>query len=439
MADLKAFHRALADRPLQPSDPRYSELYLRGLHLGSTKHDLIGELAKKILWDEGGGAYLFTGQRGTGKSTELHRLRKMLEDEGCEAFYVDMSQFLNLTARVDAGDFLFSLFGGFSEAIKRRFGNHPGERGYLERAWHYLQSEVKIEEAGLTIPAGPAELSLKAALQSDPDFKKTLQDKTRGHLAGIKQQAAEFAQEAVKFIADKTGKPDVKVVVLVDSVEQLRGVGTNAEPVFASVQELFSGQTDSLKFAGLSIVYTIPPYLLAISKALSAYYDGGKVYALSSVHLFESRSREISAEGLNQMIEIVRLRFPEWDQVFTRDQLRELAESSGGDIRDYFRLIRLCLGRTAEPLTGAASPRVSALAVEGSKADLLRDMLPIALEDLRWLKRIAASHDTELQTNKDLPTLARFFEGKMVLNYRNGDDWYDVHPLLRKHVSECPD
>jgi hypothetical protein len=35
---------------------------------------------------------------------------------------------------------------------------------------------------------------------------------------------------------------------------------------------------------------------------------------------------------------------------------------------------------------------------------------------------------------RDLPVLARYFETKMVLNYRNGDNWYDVNPLLRGQV-----
>ena len=30
--------------------------------------------------------------------------------------------------------------------------------------------------------------------------------------------------------------------------------------------------------------------------------------------------------------------------------------------------------------------------------------------------------------------LAHFLDNRMVLNYRNGGDWYDVHPLLREVV-----
>jgi hypothetical protein len=50
------------------------------------------------------------------------------------------------------------------------------------------------------------------------------------------------------------------------------------------------------------------------------------------------------------------------------------------------------------------------------------------------LKNIAASHDACLPSNSKLGTLARFFDGKLVLNYRNGEDWYDVHPLIRENV-----
>lgn len=439
MADLKAFYQALADRPLSPSDPDYAQRYLRDLHLGPNGQDMIGKLATQILWDEGGGSYLFTGQRGTGKSTELLRLRQKLEDAGCVAFYIDMSLFLNLTAQVDAADFLISLLGGFSETIKKRYGEDPGRRGYWERVWTFLNSEVKIEGIETTIPAGMAEVSLKAALQSDPDFKKRLQGGTRGHLARIRQDAQQFADEAVALIKAKSGQPNPKIVLLVDSVEQIRGIGAAAEEVFASVQELFSGQSQNLKFPGLHIVYTIPPYLLAISNSLSAYYEGGKVYALSSVHLFEECTRDVSAAGMKQMIDIVARRYADWAQVFSEEQLRDLAESSGGDIRDYFRLIKLCLAGTSESLVHAASPRVSATMIQSAKNDLRADMLPIALDDLKWLKEIATSHDTRLKTNKDLPTLARFFEGKLVLNYRNGGNWYDVHPLLRELVARCAD
>ena len=40
---------------------------------------------------------------------------------------------------------------------------------------------------------------------------------------------------------------------------------------------------------------------------------------------------------------IVGKRFPEWSQFFTRDQLLRLAANSGGDLRDFFRMVGLCI------------------------------------------------------------------------------------------------
>ena len=62
------------------------------------------------------------------------------------------------------------------------------------------------------------------------------------------------------------------------------------------------------------------------------------------------------------------------------------------------------------------------------------DMLPIADDDRAWLRKITASHKPELPSLDALPDFARLQEGKYVLHYRNGEDWYDVHPLLRAEV-----
>lgn len=63
-----------------------------------------------------------------------------------------------------------------------------------------------------------------------------------------------------------------------------------------------------------------------------------------------------------------------------------------------------------------------------------RDMLPIADNDRAWLRKIMMSHKEELPSLDELPDFARLQEGKYLLQYRNGEDWYDVHPLLRTEV-----
>lgn len=406
-------------------------MYVGGLH-GANK-DLIRTLADRIDFDEGGGTYLFSGNRGAGKTTELMRLAKKLRELGCEVFYLDMAEYANLTVSPEITDFLISVLGGFSEKIEERFGENPGKTGFFERIGKFLQSEVKVQ--GLEIAAGgDIKTSLKLSLQQDPTFKEKLQEGTRGHVSRLVQEARGFVEEAIAFVRTKT-LPDKKIVLIVDSVERLRGVGDSKDvtEVFKSVETLFSGHADKLRFQSLHMVCTIPPYLSALAGNLAALYSGGMIYMLPSVHIYkccpqEGQEPERSDDGLNAMVEIVNKRFPEWNEFFTCDQLLRLAANSGGDLRDFFRMVGLCVSDALYQQLPMSD------GVIDSAESALRNDMPLALDDQAWLVRIRHSHKRELDSLDKLPDFARLADGKYILNYRNGEDWFDVHPLLRSMV-----
>jgi hypothetical protein len=131
------------------------------------------------------------------------------------------------------------------------------------------------------------------------------------------------------------------------------------------------------------------------------------------------------------MREIVEKRFPQWRDFFTEAQLARLAQHSGGDLRDCLRMLRLAVTRVLQP---GQLPVSDALITDAEDA-VRGDMLPIADNDRAWLRKITASHKPELPSLDELPDFARLQEGKYLLHYRNGEDWYDVHPLLRSEVS----
>jgi len=412
------------------NDGAAEKLYVPGLHGGDK--DLMRELSNQIDFDEGGGTYLFSGNRGTGKTTELMRLLQLLEKMDCEVFYVNMAEYLNLTKAVEISVFLISVLGAFSEKIEDRFDKTPGKIGFFERVSNFLNKNVKID--GFTIPVGG--MDLKMILLEDPVFKQKLQEGMRGHVTKLLKDAREFVSEAVDLVRSETSM-DKKIVLIVDSVEQLRGIGDSNDiaEVFKSAETLFSGHADKLRFPPLHMVYTVPPYLSALVGALGALYSGGKIYMLPSVHVYEGKPKEgtdpvPSETGLDKMVEVVRGRFPEWEEFFTRAQLQRLAASSGGDLRDFFRLVKLCILQALYK-----SPPLSDDVLKGSESDLRNDM-PLAHDDRNWLRKVVKSHQRELDNIDKLPDFARLTESKYILNYRNGDDWFDVHPLLRAAVSD---
>ena len=406
--------------------------YVDNLH-GAADRDPVQELANQIDLSDSAGAYLFTGNRGTGKTTELLRLATILREYDCEVFYADMADYLTLTQRIEVSDFLISVLGAFSEKIADRFTADPGKPSFFERLRSFLNSNVQFTE--IKVPTGWIEF--KAALQQNPTFKEQLQEKTRGVVEQLVKQARDFAVEAVQYVRGQQASPDRKIILIVDSVERLRGVGDTDDirEVFKSAETVFSSHADKLRFTALNVVYTVPPYLSALAGALGSVYAGGRIYALPSVHIYERRPAPGEEpvpypEGLAKMREVVEKRFPQWRDFFTEAQLARLAQHSGGDLRDYLRMLRLAVAR----LLQSGQLPVSDTLITDAEDAVRGDMLPIADNDRDWLRKITASHNAELPNLDALPDFARLQEGKYLLHYRNGEDWYDVHPLLRAEV-----
>jgi hypothetical protein len=319
-----------------------------------------------------------------------------------------------------------SIAGAMSERLQARYGASPGDRSYWDRLSEFLRKEVALDDMGASI----AGVDLKASLKDDPSFKLRVQERMRGHLARLVAQAHAFMAEAVTFVRQRESDPERKLVLLVDSVERIRGVGREAMHVYESVRNLFFGHAEHLRIPMLHIVYTIPPYLSVLAAGAGTFMGGAATRRLVSTHIFKLRSREPDPDGLALLRAVVARRFPQWQRIFTPQALDKLGLSSGGDLRELFRLIRVCLPAVRDD----AQLPLSVAAVATAENSVRGEMLPIPADHLDWLQRIARSHDTCLASDVDLPTLAHFLDNRLVLNYRNGENWYDVHPLLREVV-----
>jgi len=113
-ARLRELFTKLSDKPLEPDDPFYEPFVAR-----MSDGDAIEALATRILWSEAASVHLLSGQRGSGKSTELRRLRKTLQDQGCEVFLCDMRDYMNLTTPVEITDFFYCDDGGTERCSPR--------------------------------------------------------------------------------------------------------------------------------------------------------------------------------------------------------------------------------------------------------------------------------------------------------------------------------
>ena len=415
---VKKFFNTLEDQPLEPTNPYYLAF------LEESDTDPIAELSNRISFSVSESVNLFSGQAGCGKSTEFRRLKRDLEADGCVVFLLNMREYMNLCTTVEISDFLISIMTALSNQVEERFGKAPFHRSYLECLGDFLTAEVNLEN--MKIKAGSADIN--ASLKGDPIFKQRLQEGLKGHTAKIVKDAHRFCQDTVSFIRKKSKDNDKKVVLLVDSVEQIRGIGIDGSvEVHQSVQNLFLGHVTSLQIPMLHIVYTIPPYLPALVPGLGRQLGGAMLCTLPSIHV-KNKDNTIDQMGLDIMQEVITKRYPQWRIFFNPEQINCLAIASGGDLRDFFRLLRAALAKTkTQPVTDAV--------IEQSLNHLRREMMPIASDDKKWLQDISHNKDVNLETITQQPNLARFFDTKLVLNYRDGDDWYDIHPLLKDEIN----
>ena len=413
---LKEFFNAVAGRPLEPDDERYVSLYDEAL----TDADPVQQLTRAVEWSTES-VQLFSGYRGAGKSTELRRLKRQLEQSGHLVFLCDMEDYLNLSTAVDVSDFLMAVAGSFDDAIRGEYESALGApRSYWETLTGLLTS-LKVD--GVSLSAA----GFKASLKSDPTFKSRLQKAMAGHLGALVADVREFCVRRVAELRGHLREPDRKVVLLLDSVEHIRGTFANAEAVQSSVEMLFAGHAEKLRIPDMHVVYTVPPYLKVRYPNIGELYDEGGLEVLPSFKLHEQDGTPI--ESAYHAFEQVVGKRGDWRRLLGQDRsvLHHLIRNSGGHLRDLLRLLAAVALRAR---TLPVSESAVAAAINRRKAEFL----PIPNDDARWLAAVCQTHQAELQSLQELPSLARFFDTHLVLCYRNGDEWYDVHPLISEHV-----
>ena len=167
---LKRFFQSLSDQPLDPSDERYVPLYEDP---GLADEDPVKLLADGIEWTSES-VQLLSGYRGTGKSTELRRLKARLEKSGYLVFLCDVEGYLNLSTPIDVSDFLMVVAGAFGEEVNRRLeeDGHQLHEAYWER-FRTFWSGLHIEDPkfSASFGTGPVSVGIQANLKSDSHFQ----------------------------------------------------------------------------------------------------------------------------------------------------------------------------------------------------------------------------------------------------------------------------
>ena len=399
------------------------------------EHDPVANLKQYIQWEPGtSGCYLFSGLRGSGKTTELNRLITELRQDDIAAYYCDASTYLNLNdPQLSLAELLMTVLAGLSDAVRNEFDSDFLKDSIWQRTKRLLKSDVHLKPK-LIAPFGTtgASLEVEATLQENPDFRKDL-IKFAQSSSDFYDEASQFANEIARIVREKTKCE--KIVLVVDSLERISAPSGEEAKLFNSLKEVFFNEPTRLQFPALSVVYSAPPYLHAVLPGVSNGFS--QSVALPNFKVVQ-RDGQQNPEGIAKMLQIVDHRFAKWASIMTQPVMEHLAWMSGGNVRRFFILLRTVARKAALSKASLPLQATDNSAVVHALSEAAHPLQWLTGPDREWLKRFIGSSDNPSEyikdLEKDLPSIIRLFDHSLVLDYQNGSPWYQVPPLVRGHV-----
>ncbi len=411
--------------PLPAGDPQYVDCRsVRG------DEDIVNDLGKRMRNSAQNTYQLYTGHRGSGKSTELRRLQKSLEEHGFFVVYFEADEEDIDPQNVEYIDILLACTRRFLKDI--RTANAQPIQNWLKDRGQELKElalmDVSLEKISLE-QALSAFTKLTASIRAEPTQRAKIRDKVNPHTITLLAALNEFIADARQHLPD--GK--TKLAMIVDNLDRIpidfRDNGRSNH------EEIFLDRSEQLKGLNCHMVYTVPIALVYSKWANEVQTLYGKTQVLPMVMVQELNGVVFPA-GLAKLREAIQLRVqchaPMRDletQIFDNaETLERLCLACGGHMRELMQMMQESINRIDQfPLTAKAVQRA---------ITELRAVYQRTPEESEWvlLAQVAQSRDIP-NDNEHRSLLQR----RCILEYCCLDEdegevrtWYDVHPLIRK-------
>ncbi|HLP90891.1 MAG TPA: ATP-binding protein [Nostocaceae cyanobacterium] len=411
--------------PLPADDPKYVDCQQeRG------EADILEELGNRIKLAKQNTCHLYSGHRGAGKSTELLRLKKYLEEQKFFVVYFAADE-----EDIDSEDAQYTdiLLACTRRLLKdlRTIGNPAPVLNWLKDRWQELKdlalTEIKFEDMKMDIDLQISQFAkLTANLRAVPQLRQQIREKVNPHTVTLIKVLNEFLVDVKKSLPPDRNK----LAVIVDNLDRMvlvkEGERTNYE-------EVFLDRSEQLKALDCHLIYTVPISMVYSTRAtdLRDIYSDPQILPMIMVR---SRNGQVYEPGLKKVKEIIAQRvkpfapdLPLETAIFeSKEILERLCLMSGGHVRNLLLLTQDAIGRTQElPISEKAVRRAITQA---------RDTYRRAVEEHQW-SLLAEVYRSKRIINDDQYRNLMF--NRCLLEYRYIDDegemqrWYDIHPLIQ--------
>lgn len=359
--------------------------------------------------------FFFSGHRGCGKSTELLHLMGNAEIQ--KKYWP-----INFSIReetdiidIDFRDVLLAIGGRLYREYRKKGGELPeqllkeldGWRGKVEKkVTTILDGRLSNFELGASLDAFFANAGLKMRLEpaTRVELRQIVETDITGLIAIINHIVAAIYSTERRI-----------PLLLIDDMDK---------PDLEKARTIFHDRREIMMQPNCAIVYTVSSALF-YSKDFDAIRD--QALFLPNINLHPSQVHEEHlAPGYQVLERFVSVRMS-LDLIDT-DALELAITYSGGVFRELARLLRTSLGNARR----RHGERIEEKDVEWAANEIRNEYRRILdREDMKYLKKIKTSR--QLEYHERLRPLLQLLA---VLEYRDEENWCDVHPVLRKMLNE---
>jgi hypothetical protein len=366
---------------------------------------------------------LVTGQKGSGKTTELHRVRERLRAQNVFVSFQDGQFVESLGSDVTASDILY--FAAEQLVIDLKEHNIVTAGAAWNGFWSSLKDQLGKLGVDLKGPLGVGiGLSLKNETSRRSDLRK-LFDAQRNRF--IDMVNTEILQPATKALKE-TGFGGITLIVDGLGDIPLRSIEDPLLATKTNHEQIFIEQGDVLRGLQCDLVYTFPIELAYQGLRLGNQAGGeaqelGIIPICSRAGASDERGREALHEMLSKRAAHCGASLDEF--IDPADTIR-LIEASGGHIRTLFQLTEAAINRV---LTTDDSQRLAAKQVTSAiirRADTLQKGLLQVHRQV--LDQVAATQQPPIDELR--PRFTELLFSQHVLAYFDDrGTWYAPHPL----------
>ena len=359
--------------------------------------------------------FFFSGHRGCGKSTELLHL---LGNEEIQKKYWP----INFTIReetdiidIDFRDVLLAIGGRLFREYRKKGGELPdqllkeldGWKGKVEKKIStILDGRLSNFELGASIDAFFANAGLKMKLEpaTRVELRQIVETDITGLIAIINHIAAAIYSKEHRI-----------PLILIDDLDK---------PDLEKARAIFHDRREIMMQPNCAIVYTVSSALF-YSKEFDAIRDQALFLPNINLHPTREPGNQLS-EGYQTMERFISLRMDLG--LIEPSALEQAVTYSGGVFRELARIIRTAIGRARR----RNAERVELVDIEWAATEIRNEYRRILdREDLKLLKRVRDNKNLEYSER-----LRPLLQLLALLEYRDEENWCDIHPVLRKLLDD---